>query len=256
MRASPLNRPVILLHGWTMRGSVFGDLCDRLGQGVRAPDLPGHGAARDQAASLEAAIDMLEAEVAQTGPETLIVGWSMGAAVSWAWLGRHGGTGAAGLVTIDMSPRPVNADGWALGLIGQTESHLRRNTEEIHTDWPAAAEKIATTMFADRAGAPGFSRADALAQILSNDPARMACYWDDMMAMDLRGAACGVRIPWRVVHGARSKVYPAETARWLAEGAQAARLCRFDRSGHSPHLEEPEAFAALIRDFDAELSAG
>ncbi|KAA9007886.1 alpha/beta fold hydrolase [Histidinibacterium aquaticum] len=248
----PLDRPVILLHGWTMRGALFGDLCARLGEGARAPDLPGHGADRCGPASLEAAVDMLDAEVARAGPEALVVGWSMGAAVAWAWLGRRGGTGAAGLVTVDMSPRPVNCEGWELGLLGQTPERLRRNTEEIHSDWPAAAEKIATTMFADKAGAPGFSRAEALAQVLSNDPGRMAAYWDDMMAMDLREAARDVRIPWRVAHGARSRVYPAGTAEWLAEGG-AARVT-FEQSGHSPHLEEPEAFAEMIRSFDAELS--
>jgi len=254
--ALPLTRPVILLHGWTMRGAVFDDLAARLGPGVRAPDLPGHGAAQEGEASLAAAVDLLEAEVASAGPEAMVVGWSMGAAVAWAWLGRTGGTGIAGLVTADMSPCPVNGEGWDLGLLGQTPDRLHRNTREIHDDWPAAAEKIATTMFAEKTGAPGFSRDQALAQVLSNDPDKMAAYWDDMMAMDLRGAARGVRVPWRVSHGARSRVYSAETAHWLAEAGDAARLVTFERSGHSPHLEEPEAFAALIRRFDAELSDG
>ena len=244
MTQTPLGRPVILLHGWTMRGAVFDDLAARLGPGVRAPDLPGHGARRGGAASLSAAVEMLEAEVERAGPGAILVGWSLGAAVAWAWLRRRGGTGAAGLVTVDMSPRPVNGDGWTLGLLGQTPGRLRRNAREIHSDWPAAAEKIATTMFADRTGAPGFSRAQARAQVLSNDPAKMAAWWDDMMAMDLREAARGVRIPWRVAHGARSRVYPPA----------AATRVPFGRSGHSPHLEEPAAFARMLCDFDAELA--
>jgi pimeloyl-[acyl-carrier protein] methyl ester esterase len=251
--AAALSRPVILLHGWTMRGAVFDGLAARLGPGVRAPDLPGHGAARDGPASLAAAVEMLEAEVAAAGPGAMIVGWSLGAAVAWAWLDRHGGAGAAGLVTLDMSPRPVNGGGWRLGLLGQTPERLRRNTEEIHRNWPAAAGKIATTMFADRAGAPGFSRAEALAQVLSNDPGRMAAYWDDMMAMDLRAAVRRVRIPWRIGYGARSRVYAAATARWMAAEAPSASLARFDRSGHSPHLEEPDAVARLIRAHDKAL---
>ncbi len=245
-------RPVILLHGWTMRGSVMEDLAARLGPSALAPDLPGHGDAA-RPASLDAAVKMLDDLVTEAGPEAIVVGWSMGAAVAWSWLGRTGGGGAAGLVTVDMSPRPVNGGGWDLGLLGQTPDRLARNTAEIHADWPAAAEKIATTMFADKAGAPGFSRAEALAQVLSNDPRAMAAYWDDMMAMDLRDAARGVRIPWRVCHGARSRVYPAGVAKWLAETPTATRVT-FEASGHSPHLEEPEAFATMIRDFDAELS--
>ena len=93
MTNTALTRPVILLHGWTMRGSVFGDLCARLGPAARAPDLPGHGDAKGGEGSLDAAIDMLEAEVASAGPQALVVGWSLGAAVAWGWLGRTGGTG-------------------------------------------------------------------------------------------------------------------------------------------------------------------
>lgn len=250
-----LTRPVILLHGWTMRGAVFADLVAQLGPRAQAPDLPGHGDARAEEPSLAAAVEMLDARIARTGPDVLIVGWSMGAAVAWAWLQSQRGAGIAGLVTVEMSPRPVNSEDWQLGLLGQTTGRLRRTTREIRQNWPAAAEKIATSMFADKAGAPGFGRADALAQILSNDPAAMAAYWDDIMAMDLRDAAAGVRVPWRVVHGARSKVYPAATAHWLTRKSGAASLVRFDRSGHAPHLEEPYAFAAMLREFDAEIVA-
>jgi pimeloyl-[acyl-carrier protein] methyl ester esterase len=239
-----------------MRGTVFDDLAARLGPGTRAPDLPGHGAARDSEVSLSAAVDLLEAELAAAGPEAMVVGWSLGAAVAWAWLARNGGSGIAGLVTVDMSPRPVNGDGWTLGLLGQTPASLRRNTQEIHTAWPTASEKIATTMFADKAGAPGFSRAKALAQVRSNAPGKMAAYWDEMIAMDLRSAARGVPVPWRVAYGASSRVNPAEAAHWLAKHGPDTRLERFAQSGHSPHLEEPEAFAALIRRFDLDLSDG
>ncbi|MDW4499201.1 alpha/beta hydrolase [Sulfitobacter sp. D35] len=255
MTARRLNRPVILLHGWTMRGAIFDDLAARLGPDVRAPDLPGHGALRNGTASLDAAVATLDSEVAETGTEAIVVGWSLGAAVAWSWLERHGGQGIAGLVTVDMSPRPLNDSNWKLGLLGSNAERLRRTTREIRTDWPAAAQKIATTMFANKSGAPGLSRSQALAQVLSNDPVRMADYWDDMLAMDLRAAARGVTIPWRVAHGASSRVYPAETARWLADTSEAAHLVRFAHSGHSPHLEEPEAFARLVRDFDAELSS-
>ena len=79
-------------------------------------------------------------------------------------------------------------------------------------------------------------------------------WWDDMMAMDLREAARGVRIPWRVAHGARSRVYPPAAAEWLAGGSAAATRVPFGRSGHSPHLEEPAAFARMLCDFDAELA--
>jgi pimeloyl-[acyl-carrier protein] methyl ester esterase len=239
-----------------MRGALFHGLAGRLGPGFElyAPDLPGHGTAAAEAPGLAACARRAAEAIAATGrDDVILVGWSFGAAVAWACLAEHGQERVSGLVTVDMSPKLANRPGWDCGLLGQEPGRLQRTTGEIRSDWPRAAGKIATSMFASRAGAPGYSREDALAQILSNDPAKMAAVWDAMLAMDLRGSAAGVTCPWIVAHGAKSRVYPDETARWLAGVAPQARLARFEHSGHSPHLEEPDAFAEMLRDFSAEL---
>jgi pimeloyl-[acyl-carrier protein] methyl ester esterase len=81
----------------------------------------------------------------------------------------------------------------------------------------------------------------------------MARYWDEMMATDLRDVVSGIDIPWLVTHGAQSRVYPGETARWLAATAPRAQLATFAQSGHSPHLEEPKEFARVLAEFEARL---
>ena len=248
------DRPILLLHGWTMRGAVFDDMVRALGPRAQAPDMPGHGAADGVEAGLDACVEQVAATIAASGrDDTLLVGWSMGAAVAWLYLSQHSTNRVGGLVTLDMSPRPANGPDWALGLSGQTAVRRARATDEIHNDWPCAAEKIATTMFADRDGAPGFSRSDALAQILSNDPATMARYWDELLQLDLRSAMPSMTLPWLVGHGTRSKVYPAATAQWLADTAPNARALGFDGAGHSPHLEAPGACLAALRQFESRL---
>ncbi|MDR5652818.1 alpha/beta fold hydrolase [Ruixingdingia sedimenti] len=248
-------RPVVLLHGWTMRGAVFAPLAARLGPGFAcvAPDLPGHGAAREVPGGLGTCAGVLADVLAALPAPALVVGWSMGAAVAWTYAARHGVGRMAGLITIDMAPRLVNGPDWQAGLLGQTPARLRQTVEEIRGDWPVAAQKIARTMFARREGGADLSREAAAALVLDNDPARIAPYWDEMLAMDLRPAIPALRLPYLVAHGGQSRVYPAAAAEWLAATAPQARRLAFAASGHSPHLEEPETFAAAIRDFAAAL---
>lgn len=241
-----MSDPILLmLHGWTMRGAVFDPLIRRLG-GVPclAPDLPGHGA---PGAGISECVALVQ-EIAHDRPIVLL-GWSMGAAVAWEYIRQHGAGRLAGLITVDMAPRLCVSPDWPHGLIGQDAARLAETTAEIHHDWPGAAQKIATTMFANRDGAAEMTRAHALAQVLDNDPATMAQYWDDMVAMDLRGVMPHITCPTLVAHGGQSRVYPASGAQWLAGAIPGAERVCFDASGHSPHLEEAEKFAETVRGF-------
>lgn len=242
-----MTRPrLICLHGWTMRSAVFDALIARLPEiEILAPDLPGHGT---QGQGFDACIAQLDTLLSQEAP-SVVLGWSMGAAIAWAFIERHGTAKLSGLITIDMSPRIWNGPGWPHGLIGQDAERLAKTTAEIHADWPGAAQKIMNSMFAEKTDVPLMSLDAALRQVLDNDPAAMAAYWDEMAAMDLRTVAAQVNIPWLIAHGGKSRVYPSTTATWLAaQGTDTQRVC-FEHSGHSPHLEEPDAFAAQIETF-------
>jgi len=246
-------RRIVFLHGWTMRGSVFDDLIAHLpGFDCRAPDLPGHGSAADQAPTLDHAAEVAHRLVRQ-GAGTVVVGWSMGAAVAWRMVELFGTDGLAGLVSVDMSPKIVNDAGWGHGLAGQSAADVARSTARIAADWQDAAQAIAATMFAGRDGAPGFTREAALRQILSNDPGTMQTIWAALTAMDLRAVVPRINCPYLVTHGALSRVYPASAAEWLAASAPNARRHTFTASGHSAHLEEPQTFAAAIRAFAERL---
>ncbi len=235
-----------------MNGAIFDDLRRRMGDGYQcyAPDLPGHGSAADLPPTLEAGAQVVANLIAQEGlTDVLLVGWSMGAAIAWTYC-RDFGTGAlAGLVTLDMSPKIGPALDWSFGLLGQNEQGLQAARARFQSDWSGSAEAIATTMFATKAGAPGFSREQALAQILSNDPERMRQVWNALDKMDLRGVVPDIDVPYVAAFGERSRVYPRGVAAWLADTAQMGTTFGFANAGHSPHLEEADACAVLLQKF-------
>lgn len=239
---------VLLLHGWTMRGAVFDDLRGRLpGLEVLAPDLPGHGALAHLPPSREAGADRV-AEVLGDREKVILVGWSMGAGVAWRYIARHGTGRLAALVTVDMSPRMVSRSDWPHGLLAQGEADVRASTRRFAEDWEGGARAVAATMFGCREGAEDFTRDEALAQVLANDPETMRRAWADLLAMDERALVPEIGIPWIACRGAKSRVYPASATRWLVETAPRAEERVFCGSGHSPHLEEPEAFAEMLRE--------
>lgn len=204
--------------------------------------------------SLEAAAqtlaDLLEARDLR---DIVLVGWSMGAAVAWQFIEQFGADRIAGLLTVDMSPKLACSPGWPNGLIGQSEDDLNATTKRMIADWRGMAEAIATTMFGQRDGAPGYSRQDALFQILENDPAQMITMWEALVDMDKRPLISQLPCPLLATCGACNRVYPTSAAEWLAGTAPRGDMHVFKASGHSPHLEEPDEFAARLVDFTESL---
>lgn len=235
---------VILLHGWTMAGDVFDPLVAALGLPCLAPDLPGHGAV-GWPASIKGGADMLGDLLAQ-GP-ALVVGWSMGALVAWEHLARHGAGNIRGLVTLDMSPRPL--PDWPFGLSRQSPAQAVARAETFRADWPAAAQAMAAAMFATREGAPTLSRAQAAARIAAQDPAVMVPFWPQILAADHRDTVAALPVPCLALHGAQSRIYPPACADWIAATAPRGQAMVLDGAGHAPFLEQTAQTAAALRAF-------
>ena len=73
------------------------------------------------------------------------------------------------------------------------------------------------------------------------------------MGEDFRPSLGGIAQPTLIVHGANSHLYGADTADHLVAALPNARAITFERSGHSPHIEQPDLFNSTIRDFAASL---
>lgn len=243
--------PVLFLHGWAMNGAMFNGTAERLGAEFEcyAPDLPGHGGRLADEASLDACAALAKRWI-DSLDRPILAGWSMGAGAAWRYVAKHGTAGLRGLVTIDMSPRMLPDEDWDLGLIGQSAEAILATSDKIVPQWTRMASSIARNMYA-LSSAPVPSREDIIDLLLAQDPARLRPLWDDLVAMDERETIAKIAVPYLVCSGARSRLYSQDAAHWIASQAWRARVESFAFSGHSPHLEEPEAFCDAIRRFVA-----
>jgi pimeloyl-[acyl-carrier protein] methyl ester esterase len=246
-----MSVPVLFLHGWAMHGAMFDDVAARLGPGFdcHTPDLPGHGIRAEDTPSLDACAAMAKNYIDRLD-RPILVGWSMGAGAAWRYVARHGTTALRGLVTIDMSPRMLPDADWDLGLTGQSADAILATSARIVPEWPRMAGSIARNMYASDSE-PELSREAVKELLLAQGPARLRPLWDDLVAMDERETILKIAIPYLVCTGAQSRLYSREVACWIAAQAGNARVESFENSGHSPHLEEPNAFCDAIRRFVA-----
>ncbi|MDX2234482.1 MAG: alpha/beta hydrolase [Hyphomonadaceae bacterium] len=250
---------MLFVHGWAAKAAFFAAQIEAFAPITRviAPDLAGHGGARDagglptiagMADDVAALLDALDL----TG--VLAVGWSMGASVLWALAARAGPSRIAGLVSVDMTPRVLNDETWSLGLAdGLTQDDSVRAVEAMRADWRKFAERVAGNIFAPDASPALHARYGATA-FADNDPDAMAHAWTSLTAFDARPLIPAIDAPTLVAYGARSKLYAPATSAWLADTAPNAARIAFHRSGHAPHLEEPERFNRMLSEFAAILT--
>jgi pimeloyl-[acyl-carrier protein] methyl ester esterase len=250
------GRPLLFLHGLMANADFFEPQRALASEGFRVIriDLRGHG--RSAAGEPPPTLARLAADVGELAERlglegALAVGWSLGASVVWKLLAGPHGSRFAGAVVIDMTPCVLNHDGWTLGL-GQDHVDARR--QAIAEDFPTFAAAAGAAIFAqplDERTAPmadwasrAFVRADAHA---------VGALWTSLVEEDFRPALRAISQPTLVVRGAQSHLYGPETAEHIVTAIPDARGLTFDRSGHSPHLEQPERFNRALRDFAASL---
>lgn len=248
------GRPLLLLHGLMAHGGFFLRQ-DPLASDFRliAVDLRGHGVsvAREQLTIERLAEDISELADRLRLQEAIGIGWSLGASVLWRVLTGAAGDRFAGSVIVDMAPRVLNDRDWTLGL---SSDMCEVRTRAICDDYTAFATNAGSAIFAQ----PVAEEHQALAawsgeEFARSDPAAIGALWESLVAEDARPLLGAIRQPTLVVHGAHSQLYGAGTAEHLVAALPDARAIEFERSGHAPHLEEPERFNRLVREFAADL---
>lgn len=254
------GRPVVYLHGFGCDGGFFDGIAGRLADRFTAilPDQRGHGlsqrgtglpAIADLARDLH---DLIAAECpsACAGAGAVVVGWSLGAAVLFDYVRQFGTAGLAAVAILDMAPRIVAGGDWTLGARGLASVELAdAAAAAMIRDWPSYAGAMARHILAE-----GLPLDEALAawmtdRMARNDPRRIAPLWRSLVRADSRALMPMLDVPALIVHGGRSRLYGPDTARWMAERMPDARIACFERSGHAPHLEEPDRFAAALAAF-------
>ena len=250
------GRPLVLLHGLMAHSGFFAPQHE-LAADFRliSIDLRGHGESDGQTATIEQLAWDVETLLRLLSAEEAIgIGWSLGAAILWQMLAGPSAPRFSGAVIVDMTPRVLNQNGWDLGLPSEMVEARRI---AIRQDFRAMAAAAGQAMFAQPIRDDLQATADwASAEFAHNDPAAIGQLWDSLVAKDYRPALAAMHQPTLVIHGAHSQLYGPGTATYLVAALPDARAVRFDRSGHAPHLEQPQLFNRTIRNFAAGLNPG
>jgi pimeloyl-ACP methyl ester carboxylesterase len=249
------GRPLLLLHGLMAHRGFF-EAQRPLASDFQiiTVDLRGHGDSRT--GGLRPDVARIAADVAELaehlGLEDAIgVGWSLGASVLWRVLAGPASRRFAGAVIVDMTARVLNDGDWQLGLSPETcEARAAAISEDYRSFAAAAGQNIFAQPVEDGKRALATWAGE---QFGRNDPATMGAVWTSLVSTDDRPLLGSIEQPTLIVHGGKSQLYGPETARHLATALPQARVLTFDRSGHAPHMEQPELFNTAIRNFAASL---
>lgn len=249
------GRPLVLLHGLMAHRGFFAAQRPLASDfQLIAVDLRGHGGSRRDGG--RPTIDRIAADVAELAGHldlrgAIGVGWSLGASVLWQVLAGEASSRFAGAVIVDMTARVLNGDGWELGL---SREACEARSAAIRADYAAFAQAAGQNIFAQPVADGARALADwAGAQFALNDAAAMGAVWEALVSRDDRPLLPKIEQPTLIAHGGKSQLYGPATAAHLAGALPRARIVTFDRSGHAPHMEEPERFNAAIREFAASL---
>src|SRR3954452_17294100 len=236
---------LVLLHGFTQTRQSWRRTVQALRGRYRAlvPDLPGHG----QAAERTPSFDACTAYVRALAPERFTLGgYSMGGRVA-LHAALQLGPQIDRLILVGASP----------GLADQHEREERRRADD---ELAERIERIGLEAFAEEwgaqslfAGQPPLVAAAAHADRLRNSAHGLAAA--------LRGLGTGVMepmwdrlpqlsVPTTLVVGERDAKFNAIAERML-ERLPDARLVIVPGAGHAAHLENPEAVAAVVGDYQS-----
>jgi proline iminopeptidase len=179
----------------------------------------------------------------------VVLGASAGGFVSLLYAGRHPAE-LRGLILVGTSAsagfmRRATANMARLGTPAMQQAY-RALWDGSITDartFQRAFETITPLYYHDRRHAP------ATLEGTQFDPDTRRALIRDYATYDARPLLGRISIPTLVAVGRHDWICPVEESLEIADGIPGAELHIFERSGHSPQVEEPEAFMAVIRGF-------
>ncbi len=245
---------LMLLHGFTGNAGSMAGLARTLEHDfdVIVPDLPGHGRSADRAAvpayDFEACVDDLVATLEAAGHRSAHwLGYSMGARLALGCAVRQPSR-VASLVLL--AGRAGIRDPAERSARRETDEALAARIEACGVE-PFVDEWLAQPLFATmRRLGPQFVARERAARLV-NDAAGLA---SSLRALGpaaqppLFDSLPRVTMPVLLAAGALDARFVA-VAHELARGLPRAEVCVIPDAGHAAHLEQPEAFLRVLREF-------
>ena len=75
--------------------------------------------------------------------------------------------------------------------------------------------------------------------------------WTTLSHADFRPVLPTITVPALLVYGSESNFYPPPTGPWVRDAIPAAELLVYEGADHSPHVAQPDRFAADLARFAA-----
>ena len=180
----------------------------------------------------------------------LLVGASMGASVCWSYMDLFGPNALAGMISIDQTPRMVNADDWRFGFYGLTEDNLggffAHGVPATHRGRPP--EK----------SLPRIAELQALVgEALLFHPLTVESrpLLDDHARQDWRDVLAAPSAPILLLAGRQSQLWPCDHASAAISSNPLGRSAIIEDAGHSTNVDQPQAVNAEVIKFARELFA-
>lgn len=243
--------PIVFLHGATAGLRCFEPQLTGLSDEYRtiAVDFRGHGRSEktelghtlpQHARDVRTFLENLELD------DVVIVGWSMGAIVSWEYVDGFGTDRLRALVDVDMEPSPLQRADYDYG--SYTVEGLREALVEIQTDPLGRTDRAIGALFADP---PSRELRNLLFDELSRCPPPIQGAMLLELMRDYRDVLPEIDVPMLVCAGADETWRRVASVEYVADLVPDARFERFEESGHCPNLEEPDRFNRVVREFVA-----
>lgn len=242
--------PIVFLHGVMASHRFFDRQVAALSDEYRtlAVDFRGHG--RSEKTDLGHTVAQYARDVhtfleLHDLDDVVLVGWSMGALVSWDLVDQFGTGRIRGLVDVDMEASRFRWSDYEHGLtdldglretlaLAQRDrsSLIERVTEQVLRRPPTGEER--TVWFDELSRTPA--------------PIKSAILFD-ALTRDYRETLPNVDVPTLVCAGADEKRGTVAAVRNVASLVPDARFELFEDSGHCPQIEESERFNRVLRRF-------
>ncbi|WP_255171128.1 alpha/beta fold hydrolase [Natrononativus amylolyticus] len=247
------GEPIVFLHGATAGLRYFESQLTDLSNEYRclALDFRGHGRSEktelghtlpQHARDVRAVLEQLDLD------DAVVVGWSMGALISWEYVDQFGTDRIRALVDVDMEPSPLQRAGYDYGsytveglrdaLVGIQTNPLERLDQQIEAllkDPPS--RKRRTMMFDESSRTPPPISGAMLLELMR----------------EYRAVLPEIDVPTLVCAGTDEKWRSVASVEYAAELIPNARFKLFEESGHCLTIEEPEKFNRVVSDFVTSL---
>jgi non-heme chloroperoxidase len=245
------GQPIVFVHAWSMAHWFWeNQVAALMGKHrVVSYDHRGHGQSDkpDGVYDIDGYARDLHRLITGLGLEDVtLVGWSIGMWIVTTYMNNHKGERVKRLGLVGGSPLLLKQPGWEHGMAPEVMGAL---AEQLASDRAKATEDFYRMMLNKQASQ---QMIDWIVRTSLMTPLAVAMpSFQSVVTKDLRPYLTNISVPTAVFHGMQDGV-PLGAAHAVRDMVPNARLFTFEKSGHFPMIEEPQAFTQALATWIAE----